>query len=327
MERKRLIDRTLHQVTNFPSVEAFLESEIDPRGVLTIHDGFVPIDILVSPAQSDTTICFFHGAIEKHFTLPVLSGLGISGGVSANRVFVSDPSLILDEELLLAWYAGNFYQEELQNTLTIILRRIVEELGSQRIVFFGGSGGGFAALYFASQFAGSTALVFNPQTNIGKYEKRAIDAYVEKGFLMEPSGTAPLSRLPGTIVTDLCALYTSARPVTVGYLQNLNDVNHVNRHLLPFLRAVNPATDVSLLAERWNDGHTPPPKKLLSNILDKASISNEALQDEFKHLGAVSSRDLITSTSKSGSEGETLVTATGLVELLGEESVGSFSDE
>src|SRR5699024_8483287 len=165
------------------------------------------------------------------------------------------------------------------------------------------------------------------QTNIGKYEKRAIDAYVEKGFLMEPSERAPLSRLPGTIVTDLCGLYSSARDVTIGYLQNLNDTNHVERHLLPFLRAVNPATNVALLAERWNDGHTPPPKKLLSNILNKASISSEALQNEFKHLGAVSSRDLVTSISETDSADEAMVTATGLSELLGEKSVGSFSDE
>lgn len=326
MERTRLIDRSLHQVTDFPSVETFLESDMAPQGVLTIHDGFVPIDVLVSPAQSDTTICFFHGAIEKHFMLPILSGLGISGGVNANRVFVSDPSLILDEELLLAWYAGNFYQEELQNTLTIILRRIIEKLGSRRTVFFGGSGGGFAALYFASQFPGSTALVFNPQTNIENYEKRAIDAYVEKGFLMEPSEIAPLSRLPDPIVTDLCGVYSSARDVTVGYLQNLNDVNHVEQHLLPFLRAVNPATNVVLLAEGWDEGHTPPPKKLLSRILDKASISNETLEEEFKHLGAVSSRDL-TRKSNSGSEVKALATATDLFELLDEDSVGSLRDE
>jgi len=327
MERKRLIDTTLHQVTSFPSVEAFLESDRPFHGILTIHDGFVPIDVLVSPKQSDTTICFFHGAIEQHFTLPVLSGLGISGGVNANRVFVSDPSLVLDEELLLAWYAGNFYQEELQTTLTKILERIMKELGSQRIVFFGGSGGGFAALYFASQFTGSTALVFNPQTSIRNYERRAIDAFVEKGFLKEPANDEPISLLPGTITTDLCELYNSAHDVTIGYLQNLNDVNHVERHLLPFLRAVNPTTTVALLADRWGDGHTPPPKRLLSNLLDKASLSNEALQDEFKRLGAVSSRDLVTSTSRTGSEGETLETATALAAILGEESVGSFSDE
>src|SRR5690625_1142090 len=154
----------MHQVSDFSSVTDF-ENNTVRAGISTMYSGGIPIDVLVSPGTSETTIFFFHGAIERHFTLPVLSGLGISGGLDANRVFISDPSLTLDDELLLAWYAGNYRQPNLQKSFVRIFKKILTSLQSRRTVFFGGSGGGFASLYFAGHFQNSLALVFNPQTD------------------------------------------------------------------------------------------------------------------------------------------------------------------
>src|SRR5699024_7059040 len=130
-----MIDKSLHQVTEFASTENFLAAKSVPAGISTIWVNGLPIDLLVNPAESDTTIFFFHGTIERHFTLQVLSRLGISGAVTANRVFVSDPSLVLDETLMLAWYAGNHHHPNLQEVLTNILRKIAESLGSKKVVF------------------------------------------------------------------------------------------------------------------------------------------------------------------------------------------------
>lgn len=266
--RERLIDKSVHRVTEFVSAERFIQSDHVPPGISTIYEGGLPIDILVSPATSPTTIVFFHGAIERHFTLPVLSGLGISGGLEANRVFISDPSLVLDETLLLAWYAGNAKQPHLQSTLTRILKKIVSGLGSERVVFFGGSGGGFASLFFASHFDNSLAVAFNPQTNIEKYMARAVGDFAEKAFRIPRNQARPLTSLPESVTYDLADLYTKPRPVEIAYLQNLNDTHHVESHLRPFSQRVHPDTKFSLLLEPWNEGHTPPPKDLLSNILN-----------------------------------------------------------
>lgn len=275
VERNRVIDREKHQVTSFASIEAFLHSDTRMEGILTINDGYMPIDVLVSRAQSDTTICFFHGAIENHFTLPILSGLGISDGVDSNRVFVSDPSLVIDDQLFLAWYAGNFYQDDLQDKISAILAKVTESLGSKRLIFFGGSGGGFAALYFASRFPNSYAIVFNPQTDISRYKRMAVRDFAEKSFLLEATGNDPIDGLPQHIVTDLCEHYAKKQSVTIGYLQNTNDFNHVNNHLLPFLQSLHPENEAYLLAERWKDGHTPPPKKLLKKVLNTVAERHE----------------------------------------------------
>jgi len=279
-----MIDKSLHQVTEFASTENFLAAKSVPAGISTIWVNGLPIDLLVNPAESDTTIFFFHGTIERHFTLPVLSGLGISGAVNANRVFVSDPSLVLDETLMLAWYAGNHHQPNLQEVLTNILRKIAESLGSKKVVFFGGSGGGFASLYFASQFENSLALVFNPQTDIAKYSERAVRDFAKKSFGVESETTNPLANLPSEVVTDVCDIYTIPTPATVAYLQNQKDTVHVETHLGPFLDSLHAETDLLLLKEPWRDGHSPPPKQLLSQVLDLAASSADWVED-FSSIG------------------------------------------
>lgn len=273
MRRKRVVDREVHRVSEFSSTAEFILSEDVPPGISTIDIGGLPVDLLVSPTSSSTTICFFHGAIESHFTLPVLSGLGVSGGVEANRVFISDPSLVLDDELMLSWYAGNSQQPELQSELTLILKNVIEGLGSERVVFFGGSGGGFASLYFAHQFENSLALVFNPQTRIEKYTEKAVRDFAEKAFYVRGGHSDPLSQLPSTVVADLCELYKAPTRAKVAYMQNLKDEFHVQAHLLPFLKSIHPETELTVLAERWGEGHSPPPKELLSKVLDLASSS------------------------------------------------------
>lgn len=268
MQRERVINRELHQVTQFSSIEDFLNSETVPAGISTTYVGGIPIDILISPSSAKTTIFFFHGAIEPHFSLPVLSGLGISGGLDANRVFISDPSLVLDEKLMLSWYAGNARQPDLQQNLITIMKRILISLDSERTIFFGGSGGGFAALYFGSFFADSLALVFNPQTDIAQYSERAVRDYAIKAFETDENASKPLEGLPVGVVTDLCTHYMEPRPNYVAYIQNMADKVHVEKHLTPFWDAVDADTEIFLLADHWRDGHTPPPKELLSELLN-----------------------------------------------------------
>lgn len=266
-----MIDKSLHQVTEFTSTESFLAANSVPAGISTIWENGLPIDLLVSPASSETTIFFFHGAIESHFNLPVLSGLGISGGLEANRVFVSDPSLVLDQELMLAWYAGNYLQPDLQQTLTRIFRKIIHALESTKIIFFGGSGGGFASLYFSSQFPKSLALVFNPQTNIARYNPSAVNEFLHRALGLRHCR----GRETFPIVTDLCSHYISGPETTIAYMQNLNDTAHLEEHLQPFKDAVGSPTCLQLLVKPWGEGHSAPPRSLLTHLLNLLTASDD----------------------------------------------------
>ena len=283
MQRERVINSDIHQISEYSSVTDF-EAGTVRAGISTIYSGGLPIDLLVSPGASDTTIFFFHGAIERHFTLPVLSGLGISGGLEANRVFISDPSLVLDEGLLLGWYAGNHKQPELQQSLVRIFNKIITSLHSKRTVFFGGSGGGFASLYFASHFQSSLALVFNPQTNISKYSQLAVQDFAEKAFQVESNYNDPISKLPSQVTSNLCKVYKTRTNTKIAYIQNLNDQTHIDSHLRPFSQEIHAANELLLLKKPWQNGHSPPPKSLLTEVLNLAVSSNNWIQD-FSRMG------------------------------------------
>lgn len=265
--RQQVIDATANQVTWYSGIDSFVDADKVPQGVISISESGLPIDLLNSDIGSDTTMVVFHGAVESSGQLPVLSGQGLSTGVGVNRIFISDPSLYISDRLQLGWFAGNKAQPGLQSNLEKIIRRIVGAHGSRRVMFVGGSGGGFASLYFASQFEDSTAVVFNPQTNIARYQQSSVLAYARFAYDSQEDLQESLSQLTSRPVTDLCERYSQPVGGSVVYLQNSNDTFHVENHMRPFLESLHPDNTVFLVEESWGLGHAPPPKALLSEVL------------------------------------------------------------
>ncbi|XAS71237.1 hypothetical protein VUN82_19445 [Micrococcaceae bacterium Sec5.1] len=264
--REQYIDTASNVVTRFRTIDEFVERGIAPKGIISINESGVPIDLLNSDIGADTTVVFFHGAIEPHYRVPVLTGQGISNGLNANRVFVSDPSLYLSSELALAWYAGN-HKQDLQSLLLRVISHVVSSHGAKRVIYFGGSGGGFASLYYSSQTPGSAAVVYNPQTDITKYHSRAVRSFAQIAYGIPEDEYDPLSSIRNRPVTNLCPLYAKPLANKVYYMQNSNDQYHVKRHMEPFLAAASGVNDVEVLMDAWREGHTPPPKELLSETL------------------------------------------------------------
>ncbi|SEI42072.1 hypothetical protein SAMN04487917_101185 [Arthrobacter sp. yr096] len=264
--RLQKIDTSANVVTHFPDVETFLAAESIPVGILSINEQGIPIDILNSDVGADVTIVFFHGAIEPTHNLPVLSGQGISGGLIANRIFISDPSLYLTDKLALAWFAGNSKQP-LQKLLPQVIGRIIRQHGAQRVIFFGGSGGGYASMYYSSVTPGSLAIAFNPQTKVTRYINRSVRAFATHAFGISEDEYDPIAEIPNTPVLDLCAVYGQPVDNTVLYIQNTNDTFHIERHMEPFLAVNHPDNKLHVMMDSWAPGHTPPPKTILAGFL------------------------------------------------------------
>ncbi|TDU22330.1 hypothetical protein EDF61_11016 [Arthrobacter sp. JUb115] len=294
--RQQTIDQKIHSLTRYGSISQFLESEDVPAGILSIEAGGKPLDVLNSPKDSKSMIVFFHGAIDNKYQLPVLSGQGISSTINASRVFISDPALYISENLFLSWYAGSSYTPKLQNDLTAIIKKLAVTNGADRIIFFGGSGGGFASLYYASQFENGIAVCFNPQTNIAKYNSRAIHDFTHYAYGIPNTEYNPLALLPSNVVTDLCELYRAEVQNPVLYIQNLNDRTHITRHLQPFFGAIHPRNELFLLAEKWGEGHTPPPKEVMSAVLaqlaDKSNDVGSVAAQGFQKVGIIKAREI-----------------------------------
>ena len=266
-KRLRRLDASAYPITSFPDMTAFMEADSLPMGCLTFDVNGLPIDILNAPAPgAASTIFVFHPAITDAVdSLPFFSGQTITKGAPANRVWIQDPTLYLDERLNLSWFAGN-HKMDVQGVLTDVIRKLLATHGSKHAIFFGASGGGFAAMYYSRQFPESLAVAINPQTNIRLYGEESVREYLEYGLGAEP-GTEPIKVMDYPIASDLTREYRKGFPNTVAYVQNAGDRSHIGRHLKGFVREVEGNSRLLLHLGDWGAGHVPPDKDFLQSLI------------------------------------------------------------
>ncbi len=187
--------------------------------------------MLVQLQDSSTVVFSFSGAIDReNHPLPFFTSTSLHKHVPASVIGIADPSLARSDDLKLAWYAGH-EGFAVQTALTTLIREMVDRLDATRIVFIGGSGGGFAALYYSWQLPGSVAIVSNPQTNLNHAIRTHRDRYLAACWPSLSSFTS----LRDAIDTDLCALYASRCDNSVIYLQEASDFYHLKWHFGPFV--------------------------------------------------------------------------------------------
>lgn len=230
------------------------------NGVYAIMFDGNELPVSVSLQDSPSLIFTFTGAVTREKPLPQFGAMGLKNHVAASSIRLADPSLTRNDEMRLAWYAGheNF---ELQKTLPDLLWQMIHSLGSTRVAFVGGSGGGFAALYYSWRTAGSVAIVVNPQTNLHRYHwghrKRYRDVCWPALEKDAPLGTV--------IADDLGSVYASQRTNTVIYIQIASDFFHLTRQCAPFIAAL-PVEYHDWLIVRianWGvQGHQPAPSNV-----------------------------------------------------------------
>lgn len=249
---------------------------------ITIRIDDYPVDLLVENNRSTTTLVIFHAALgQKQKFLPVFTGRSISDGIGVNRIFVSDASLLAGEDIGLAWYLG---------TRDLLLEAVIEELveclqesfSAKNLVFFGMSGGGFAALNYSRMFPGSLAIPVNPQTNILKYNAAHWTKFAENCFGVEGEVAARqlIEDIPSS---NQCGVYESSTANRVLYVQNAKDP-HVISHMLPWLRSTQWAKEHKLIMEDWGNGHQPPPAPFLRAMLSPLDSSNGDWDNYFEQL-------------------------------------------
>lgn len=266
--RERVIKQSEHTI--YGSLAKFQEAKGHPSGVLTVMNGGLPIDIQHEPLGYDVTTVFFHAALSsKAYRFPIFMGRRISEGLPTNRILISDPSLYMDDSLRLSWYAGSRKQPRLQWVIRGILKALIP--AHHRVVMFGPSGGGFAALYYASKFEGSTAVPVNPQTNLAKYLPSEVGKYTRLAWgLKETNALAQIDA-----VTDLARVYRSAS-TRVFYVQNRNDGSHVRSHLDPFMAALPDGHKIHPVLVDGERGHFPPDKAITRAVLAAAIAGAES---------------------------------------------------
>lgn len=253
-----------------------------------MYNGY-PMDLLIDPEEGATTaLVSFHPAVTNpKVTRPYFLGVNLFASIPAHRIYFSDPSLELDAELTLGWFAGNMHQRDMQDVVTKVIEHVREGLAAEHTVIVGTSGGGFASLYYSSRIEGSLAMVVNPQTDILSYVEYLVQRYTRKAwglYTMEKVRQVLHQRTTLNVVGS----YAKKLSNSVIYLQNATDRHHVAKHLGPLLDVLHPENQIGLmLGTGWGDGHKPAPKPLQLEILSKAVAANgnwSALMDGIPDL-------------------------------------------
>jgi hypothetical protein len=247
----------------------FLDSPQLESGIHSILlDGGLVFDVYIDIKINAPAYVYFHGNCPRapHFKLPVFSGANVLESLTVTRIVPSDPVLLMDPSLELSWHAGNA-DCNLQEIYKAVFNKVVTFAASPEIVFWGGSGGGFAALYYSFFFPGSTAMVWNPQINFLEYSEDAVNKYLNTAFGTALSDSTPIT---SGIEHDLAKLYRRGYKNRIIYIQN-NEDWHVETHLVPFLNALGVDSvvfptahsglvlpNVYLFLGRFSKGHEPP---------------------------------------------------------------------
>jgi hypothetical protein len=233
-----------------------------------------PLRVLVENTGSDILLVISHGALPRaKYTLPRFEWLTTLSARDENRMFLSDTTLEEHADLELAWFTGDAKDDITARYAGLVLRAS-EQLGATKIVFIGGSGGGFASLCMSAKVPGSRALVFNPQTVIRNYWNNSVEKYQKKLF-PELSDRTKLIALGSRVDATLLPRTENCQVI---YVQNDDDTLHVEKHLAPYaLKAgISPETgvsdsgDTSVILEHFADGHNMPYREVLTYFVDMA---------------------------------------------------------
>jgi hypothetical protein len=261
--------------------EAFEATVSLADGIHTILAGGTAVELLVRAVPGAPIIIVFSGDIDRarHPDLPVFAGLAITQGLPATLISIADPSLSLSPDLGLGWYAGSAGLK-LQALVPRIVAHLAKVLHATGMVFLGGSGGGFASLYYAVRFPASLSIVWNPQTDIRRYWRRHVARYGQSCFGYDDVG-AFIEAMPQLIHCDLRRRFARRyRGNAIIYLQNKSDA-HVGRQAAPFLKALRPGDPLDwsqdqnlnaweklwLFLANWGEGHARPPRESLHALL------------------------------------------------------------
>ncbi|WP_156963057.1 hypothetical protein [Halomonas alkaliantarctica] len=203
-----------------------------------MHDEDTCLDFLWSPKPGYKNLfVLFSGDVPREkYSLPVFQRWSWAPYFPGNTLYVADPMLRHSDSLGLAWYAGDQYvdpMEKIAKLLGLLCKQ--HNIEESNIVFYGSSGGGFAALRALLFFEKASAIAINPQTDISKYHRKKVNEFVGslyKGVSFKKVFEKFESK------TNLLASVDKLVGRNIVYAQNELDAFHVKYHEIPFFEEI-----------------------------------------------------------------------------------------
>lgn len=213
-------------------------------------------------SNSKVLTVVFHAAAPDFIVPPWFAGRLITSGLPTARLSVSDPAL--SKDVRTGWFAGSEKSPTFPSDLASFIDTFRRSIGADRVVALGGSSGGFAAIQLASRIDNAWAIAMNPQTDIFKYSPRLVEPYIRHCWggdyekALASGNTSLLERIDSIECRKDCRII---------YLQNNQDLFHLENHAIPFFKAAKDVKSVVWKRGDWGEGHVPPPKELIRQTL------------------------------------------------------------
>lgn len=228
--------------------------------VIRVAGCSIPLRITINPGSRNIVFAF-HGAVHQESRKgTTFAHFPNRQTANSHQISIADPSLVMHRNLSLAWFCGH-EGVDVQGIVSAICIEAARLLGAERRIYTGGSGGGFAALYFSHRDPGSVVVAFNPQTRIMDYSGRLVANY-RKACWPSLAKDADLAKVT---CVDLVPLYQKGLTNTVIYVQSNGDRRHFTRQMMPMVGAIARASDRQnfiLHSDYWGElGHVSPPEE------------------------------------------------------------------
>lgn len=247
-------------------------------GIHTFIVAGIPIDCLLRISYGKPLFVFLNPLINRSvdLRLPVFVGQRVCPGPdSASCLSISDPTLIFNKDLRVAWFQGYPPAVSLPSIIIRIISYYKVVLGAPVVILCGGSSAGFASMSLLSGIDRCIAITWNSQIDIGRFFPPDVLRYAR---LFDPSASPKNSSdvLRSYIDTDVTRSLELTKDQALFALQNASDDHHVRYHWMHFLQSFSKKNDfdygwitseIFALLGSWGEGHAPLPREMLREIL------------------------------------------------------------
>ena len=248
----------------YPS-PAFWTSDEVIDGLHTIQLGNQLLDLLVRDRGSNTTVITFQHRVSIRTSFPTLVGEKFTGEAGVNLIAVADPSVSLDQKVSLGWYLGNRAIGHLKPILTPILSEAIQAHRPKRLIFFGNSGGGYAAMNYAAEFPDSIALTVNPRLDLSRRNDQDWATYMAKCHGVV--GKTPYQRVSSNFGINLADEISNSAQFHAAMYHNTGDSDYLEANHKPFVKARSGDLKIAERLDFDGPGHVPIPRDKLIRII------------------------------------------------------------
>lgn len=256
--------RNLQRFYKFPihtSHEPTYSGEVPEEDwIWSVDCGQIVPSALIRPKHGDTLMVYLHGATDRtRHALPRYERVRSFSKIAQGPVvFFSDPTLDLDNRMILSWYLGT-EEVNLHRTIAQMIDSIALAYGVDRVTVVGNSGGGFSAMQIASHLNGASFISVNGQTDIGRYtpllaEQASWASFGEKRVC----DLSDAERARSSVLRRFELLNHDVRGIV---LQNIGDDHHYSEHYLPLKHQVlsqSTNSTVEFVEKFMGEGHVAP---------------------------------------------------------------------